>query len=69
MSIYYPDFGGHAHFAMWLKDPAVVGEQNFQSAAQKHNQREPQSGGKHDSTQHRLSLSRKTIAAEREKHY
>lgn len=51
---------------MWLKDPAVVREQNFQNVAQQHNQREPQSCGKHDSTQHRLSLSRETITTGRQ---
>lgn len=63
--IYHPDFGRQAHFAMWLKDPVVVTEQSFQGVAQQHNQGEPHSCGKHDSTQYRLSLSRETITAER----
>lgn len=34
-----PDFSREAHFAMWLKDPAMIGQESFQDVPQKEDER------------------------------
>lgn len=58
---YQPDFSRAAHFAMWLKDPAVIGQKCFEDVTHQQDEGKPHSCGEQDGAEHRLCLNRHKV--------